>query len=139
GLPPTELDPEDDISVGDLVAARCGDEVVDRLVEPLLGGVYAGHARQISVRAAVPQLLAFAQRGSVLQQVAALPAPSDVPVFAGLAGGMGRLPQHLADGLDVRTGATVREIVRTPTGWALTVGPTIAPERIEASAVLLAV
>ncbi len=127
-----------DISVGDLVGERCGDEVVDLLVEPLLGGVYAGHARQISARAAVPQILAFAERGSLLEQAAELPPPSDVPVFAGLAGGMGRLPYALAEGLDVRTDATVRELVRTPHGFALTVGPTTAPERIEASAVLLA-
>ncbi|MCW2616277.1 MAG: protoporphyrinogen oxidase, partial [Frankiales bacterium] len=31
-----------DVSVGDLVARRLGREVVDRLVDPLLGGVYAG-------------------------------------------------------------------------------------------------
>jgi hypothetical protein len=43
-----------DVSVGDLVAARLGDEVVDRLVEPLLGGVYAGRARELSARATVP-------------------------------------------------------------------------------------
>ena len=42
----------DDVSVGDLVGARLGDEVVERLVEPLLGGVYAGHARRISAAAA---------------------------------------------------------------------------------------
>ena len=52
-LPATRLDGRD-ISVGDLVEERLGDEVVDRLVEPLLGGVYAGHAREISARAAVP-------------------------------------------------------------------------------------
>ena len=58
-LPPTELD--DDVSVGDLVAARLGDEVVDRLVEPLLGGVYAGHARELSARATTPQLVGDAR------------------------------------------------------------------------------
>ncbi len=52
-LPPTELG-DKDISVGDLVGERLGQEIVDRLVEPLLGGVYAGHAREISARAAVP-------------------------------------------------------------------------------------
>ena len=57
-LPPTHLG-DDDISVGDLVEQRLGKEVVDRLVEPLLGGVYAGHAREISARAAVPQLVAL--------------------------------------------------------------------------------
>ncbi|MCW2866089.1 MAG: hemY, partial [Marmoricola sp.] len=57
-LPPTELG-TDDVSVGDLVGRRLGEEVVDRLVEPLLGGVYAGHARELSARAAVPQLVAL--------------------------------------------------------------------------------
>ncbi|MFZ2503449.1 MAG: FAD-dependent oxidoreductase, partial [Nocardioides sp.] len=37
-----------DVSVGTLVAERFGQEVVDRLVEPLLGGVYAGHAHRLS-------------------------------------------------------------------------------------------
>src|SRR5690606_29200437 len=122
----------------DLVAARFGDEVVDRLVEPLLGGVYAGHARRLSARASVPALVAFAERGSLLEQASAIPTTYDVPVFAGIPGGMGQLPELLARDLTVRTGATVRALARTPDGFALTVGPTTAPERIEASAVLLA-
>ena len=137
----TEVDTDvpDDISVGDLVGGRLGDELVERLVEPLLGGVYAGSARAISVAAAVPQLLAMARRGSLLDQVAAVPA-SGAPVFAGLAGGMGRLPGLIRDGgrFEVRTHATVRQLRRTTSGWALTVGPTTAPETIEAAAVVLA-
>jgi oxygen-dependent protoporphyrinogen oxidase len=93
--------PTDDVSVGDLVAERFGDEVTDRLVEPLLGGVYAGRARRISTRAAVPQLLAMLARGPLSPQAAATPV-SGAPVFAGLAGGMAQLPQVLARGLDVR-------------------------------------
>ncbi|CAM3675818.1 protoporphyrinogen oxidase [Nocardioides zeicaulis] len=130
---------DDDVSVGDLVAARLGDEVVDRLVEPLLGGVYAGHARRISAAAAVPQLLAMARRGSLLEQAAAIPAASG-PVFATLPGGMGRLPALLVGtgGFETRTSATVRALRRTPTGWALTVGPTTAAETVEAGVVVLA-
>jgi oxygen-dependent protoporphyrinogen oxidase len=130
---------DDDVSVGDLLAARLGDELVDRLVEPLLGGVYAGHARQISTAAAVPQLLAMARRGGLLEQAAALPT-STAPVFAALPGGMGRLPGLVAEdgGFEVRTSATVRALRRTPTGWALTVGPTTHPETIGAAAVVLA-
>ncbi|HYH71928.1 MAG TPA: protoporphyrinogen oxidase [Nocardioides sp.] len=129
----------DDVSVGDLVASRLGDEIVDRLVEPLLGGVYAGHARLISAAAAVPQLFAMARRGSLLEQAAALPA-STAPVFATLSGGMGRLPALVRDGggFEVRTSATVRALRRTPTGWALTVGPTTHAETVEAGAVVLA-
>ncbi|HET9422283.1 MAG TPA: protoporphyrinogen oxidase [Nocardioides sp.] len=104
---------EGDVTVGDLVADRFGDEVTDRLVEPLLGGVYAGRAREISARAATPQLVTLAERGSILAQAASLPG-SDVPVFAGLAGGMAGLVDALADGLDVRTGAPVQELMRLP-------------------------
>jgi oxygen-dependent protoporphyrinogen oxidase len=140
----TDTQVDDDVSVGDLVATRLGDELVDRLVEPLLGGVYAGHARQLSAAAAVPQLLAMARRGSLLEQAAAMPT-STTPVFASLPGGMGRLPGLVvADGgFEVRTSATVRALRRiTPdrstNGWALTVGPTTSPETVEADAVVLA-
>lgn len=127
-----------DVSVGDLVDRRFGPEVTDRLVEPLLGGVYAGHARRISARAAVPQLVALAGRGSLLEQAAGIPTTYAGPVFAGIPGGMGRMPELLATGLTVRTGSTVRELLRTATGYALTVGPTTAAERVEADAVVLA-
>lgn len=53
----------DDVAVGSYVADRLGREVVDRLVEPLLGGVYAGDAYRISMRAAVPQLFEAVKEG----------------------------------------------------------------------------
>jgi oxygen-dependent protoporphyrinogen oxidase len=136
-LPPTEVG--DDLSVGDLVAARFGDEVVDRLVEPLLGGVYAGRARAISARAAVPQLVAMAAAGSVLEQVATMPAVSG-PVFAGVEGGLHRLPEALAASgrFATRTGATVRDLVGTATGFRLTVGSAHDPEHLDADLVVLA-
>ncbi|WP_245916817.1 protoporphyrinogen oxidase [Nocardioides gansuensis] len=126
-----------DVSVGDLVAARLGDELVDRLVEPLLGGVYAGRARLLSAAAAVPQLLAAAGRGSLLDL--GLP-PGDAPVFAGIRGGMGRLPLALAErgGVEVSTGTVVRRLARTPGGWRLTVGSAHDPETLGARHVVLA-
>ena len=108
---------EGDPSVGDLVAARFGDEVTDRLVEPLLGGVYAGRAREISARAAAPQLVALAQRGSILEQAALLPVDPS-PVFAGLVGGMTGLVDALAARpFEVRTGVQVREVLRAEGGF----------------------
>ena len=68
---------------------------------------------------------------------AELPA-SDVPVFAGLPGGLARLTETLAGQVPVRTGVTVRELARTESGFAVVAGPTTAPERIEADAVVLA-
>ena len=135
-LPPEVID--GDVSVGDLVARRFGDEVTDVLVEPLLGGVYAGRSREISARAAVPQLVAYAERGSLLQQASAIPPSYDLPVFAGVPGGMGRLPEALAAGIEVRTGVTVRELRRATGGFVLVAGPTNAEELVGADAVVLA-
>ncbi|MFF2197232.1 protoporphyrinogen oxidase [Streptomyces sp. NPDC058157] len=55
-----------DCSVAAYLAARFGREAVDRLVEPLLGGVYAGRADLLSLRATMPRLAAIAERGEPL-------------------------------------------------------------------------
>ena len=136
-LPPEVVD--GDVSVGDLVARRFGDEVTDTLVEPLLGGVYAGRAREISARAAVPQLVTYAERGSLLEQGAAIPQSYDLPVFAGIPGGMGRLAEALDSGVfEVRANATVRGLRRSAAGFELVVGPTNAEELLAVDAVVLA-
>jgi oxygen-dependent protoporphyrinogen oxidase len=125
-----------DVSVGALVAERFGDEVVDQLVEPLLGGVYAGRAREISARAAVPQLVAMAARGSLLEAAAALPA-SDVPVFAGVTGGMGLLPEALAASgrFEIRTSSSVLHIAHSGSGYSVTLE---SDEVLTADAVVIA-
>lgn len=141
---------EDDVAVGRYVAERLGHEVVDRLVEPLLGGVYAGNAYDISLAAAVPQLLPIAREGgSLVAGVRGLlDAAADKPqgpVFMGIRGGIGRLPVAVAGAVvatgrgEIRTRTTVRELDRTPTGWRVVTGPTSAPAAIEADAVVLAV
>ena len=139
-LPPTELHDGEDVSVTRLVASRLGAEVVDRLVEPLLGGVYAGHAATLSARATLPQVVAMLDRGSLVEAAAAVPTDPATPVFAGLAGGVGRLPIELAASgrFAVRTDTTVRELRVSTEGFELVVGPTIAPELIEADRVVLA-
>ncbi|MFI1176134.1 protoporphyrinogen oxidase [Streptomyces melanogenes] len=146
-LPPTEVG--DDIGVGEFVASRVGREVVDRMVEPLLGGVYAGDAYRISMRAAVPQLFAAARdNASLLDGVAriqakAAAAPQDGgPVFLGLDGGMGTLPLAVADavrakGGSIRTETPVLALTRTATGWLVRTDSPQAPA-IEADGVILA-
>ena len=136
-----------DVAVGQFVGSRFGPEVVDRLVEPLLGGVYAGRVDQLSLEATVPGLAAESQKHrSLAEAAAAMLGPGQnenlaaQPVFTTLAGGLGSLPDALAEasGAAVRTTATVRELARTPEGWRLTIGPAIAPGRIDADAVILA-
>jgi oxygen-dependent protoporphyrinogen oxidase len=148
-LPPTPL--HGDVSVAAYVSARLGNEVVDRLVEPLLGGVYAGRADRLSLAATLPGVYRAAQENPSLLAAARtlLPPPAAAPaggaVFATVDGGMGRLPEELAAALaasgsaEVRTGAMVRELARTPGGWRLTVGPACHPAYATADAVIVAV
>ncbi|MEU1199267.1 protoporphyrinogen oxidase [Streptomyces sp. NPDC005813] len=110
-LPRTEVG--DDVAVGEYVAARLGREVVDRLVEPLLGGVYAGDAYRISMRLAVPQLYAAARTHTSLTeavrdlQAKAAAAQQTGPVFMGIEGGVGQLPLAVAESVRARGGEIV--------------------------------
>ncbi|MFF0446586.1 protoporphyrinogen oxidase [Streptomyces sp. NPDC004609] len=123
----------DDVAIGAYVAERLGREVVDRLVEPLLGGVYAGDAYRISMRAAVPALFEAAQRhGSLLDGVRevrrkARDAAGAGPAFMGIAGGVGTLPGAVADavralGGEILTGTPVTGLSRTAGGWEIRTG-----------------
>ncbi|MFJ4514725.1 protoporphyrinogen oxidase [Streptomyces sp. NPDC088816] len=144
-LPRTEVG--DDVAVGEYVAARLGREVVDRLVEPLLGGVYAGDAYRISMRSAVPQLFRAAQtHDSLLEgvreiQAAAAAAQQTGPVFMGIEGGVGRLPLAVAEsvrarGGEILTGTPVTELRRQDrTSWQVTAGDRV----LHADAVIVAV
>ena len=113
--------PSGDVSVGEFVRARVGDEVLDRLVEPLLGGVYAGHADALSLAAAGAPILALGD-DLLAGAAAAVATPAGGPVFAGLDGGLGQIPSVLAEasGAEIRTGAVVRDIERAGTGWLIT-------------------
>ncbi|GGS37224.1 protoporphyrinogen oxidase [Streptomyces violaceus] len=132
-LPRTEVG--DDVAVGEYVAQRLGREVVDRLVEPLLGGVYAGDAYRISMRSAVPQLFQAARSHTSLTegvreiQAKAAAAQQTGPVFMGLQGGVGTLPLAVAESVRARGGeiltrTPVTELRRTPAdgGWRVVSG-----------------
>ena len=146
--------PGGDESVTSRVGGRLGPEVVDRLVEPLLGGVYAGRCDDLSFDATLPALASAARGHASLAEAAAslLPPAADwgradagraapPPVFTTLTGGLGTLPAALAagSGAIIRTGAMVRELTRTAVGWRLTVGSAHAPEWLDADAVIIAV
>ncbi|MHA4774357.1 protoporphyrinogen oxidase [Streptomyces sp. MSC1_001] len=139
--PPTEIG--DDIAIGAYVADRMGHEVVDRLVEPLLGGVYAGDAYRISMRAAVPALFEAARKHPTLTaavravQQAGAAVPADAAgaatglggsVFLGVDGGVGTLPAAVADAIraaggEILTDAPVTALRRTgATGWQVVSG-----------------
>jgi oxygen-dependent protoporphyrinogen oxidase len=145
---PLRWEPGCDASVGLLLRERAGDELVDRLVDPLLGGVYAGRADALGLRATLPAVAAALDRGAGSLLAAAgmaltagrLPTPGD-PVFGTLSGGFEGLVDALVAGAAVRPrlGLPVRGLARTPQGWRLELGSASQPEYIDADAVVLAV
>src|SRR5699024_5550394 len=131
----------DDVSLGDFLADRLGAAIVDSLVDPLLGGVYAGRCRDLSLAQAVPALLPAAVEGtSVLELVAELLAArqartaapatgssgstSAEPVFMSFEGGINRLIPALCDAIEagggtIRLGAGVTGLQRHDRTWTV--------------------
>jgi len=139
----------EDVAIGRFVASRMGSAVTDKLIDPLLGGVYAGRAEEISLAAAVPELYAKLRTApSLLAATAELREAGQrragEPVFAGIVGGVNRLidalEKDLTDrGVEIRRQSPVRRITRTGKGYSLEAGPVPAPTLLSADAVIVAV
>ena len=107
-IPPA--DPATKESVAAFVIRRFGRELYENLMEPLLSGIYAGQADQLSLEATFPQLKALEQEhGSVIaglenSKIVSTPT-SSLPPFVSLKAGMTRLVSALAHrlaGVDIR-------------------------------------
>jgi oxygen-dependent protoporphyrinogen oxidase len=108
---------DDDESIGAFVRRRFGQEAADYLADPLLAGIHAGDADELSVRTLFPRLVeAERQSGSVLRAFRALKMTrSPQGAFVSLPGGTQELIEALAGALApgvVTTGARVTEIGR---------------------------
>jgi oxygen-dependent protoporphyrinogen oxidase len=137
---PRLVDLPADATVGGLVTQQLGREVVDLLVEPLLGGVYAGRADDLSLDAALPGLLDRVRRTGSLMRAAAdvrAASTSEGPAFASLVGGLGALPEALLQPtpVEVRRGASVVTLMASGDGWRVT---TEDGAVLDADAVILA-
>src|SRR5829696_2263353 len=143
--PTQSAGPTTDVAIGTLVDERLGPEVTDRLVEPLLSGVYAGNARELSF-AAVSSVLYLKARtgGSLVEHARAIAdAAPPGPVFAGVVGGVSSLVDSLVDdlmecGVVLQRETTVRELVPSRRGYGLTCASVSGERRLTADAVVVA-
>jgi protoporphyrinogen/coproporphyrinogen III oxidase len=121
--------PTEDVTIGSVVRARLGDEALERLVDPLVGGINAGDTDHLSLAATVPQLDAAVRSGrpSLIEacqaQLAAVSDPT-APVFFAPRAGMASLVDALVADLDARGVTFVRDSVAElqPDGPAWRVG-----------------
>lgn len=102
---------EEDESVGDFVRRHFGQEMVDRVAEPLLAGVYGGSADRLSIRAVLPRFAEMErENGSLVRATlnakarARKSAPAGArtqpaPLFTSLKNGMQQLVNALVDAL----------------------------------------
>ena len=101
-----------DESVAEMTRRHFGQETVDRLVSPLLSGVYGGDASQLSVRAVLPRMVTMEQQYRSLSRamLAARKTPAPPPatpripgalrsLFTTLRGGMRLMTDGIADQL----------------------------------------
>ncbi len=132
--------PRGDVSIGDLLRARFGDELVDRVVGPLVGGINAGNVDRMSLRAVTPQLADAVGAGGCLTDELrrrAEAVAADAPVFQGLRGGTQQLVDTLvrelrARGADLRTGCPVDSVAidELPADLVVVTTPATAASRL---------
>lgn len=109
-----------DESVGNFVRRRVGRQAFERMAEPLLSGIFAGDADQLSLQSTFPRLRQVERehgsviKGAIAQRKAArMRSESDKPKrtpFVSLEGGLGELIEALADRsnpLDIRLDTAV--------------------------------
>ena len=119
-------DEEADESLASFVKRRFGREALDRLVQPLVGGIYTADPAELSMEATLPQFLEAERRyGSLiraawrtrkqLRSAEANASGARYGLFVSLADGMDALPRALVSALPpatVRTNAAVRRVGR---------------------------
>jgi oxygen-dependent protoporphyrinogen oxidase len=142
-----------DESVAALVERHYGAEVVDRLADPLLSGIYGGYAAQLSVRTVLPRMVEMENKfGSLTRGMLAahrqMRAKAKAAaqksgasgsrlapraIFTSLRGGM----QQMVDALEVRLNpawirreTAVSALAKTESGWSVTAG--VAAENYDA-------
>ena len=123
-----------DETVAELVARHYGPEMVERLADPLLSGVYGGEASQLSVRAVLPRFSDMeAKHGSLgramlaarkKKMTGATKRPA-APLFTSLKEGMQQMVDALVARLDpkaLRVSSPVQSVIAQDGGWTVSAG-----------------
>lgn len=123
--PPEPLAPDVDESVAAFIRRHFGDEVVTKLADPLLAGIYGGDSNRLSARATLPAMVVReAEHHSLVR--AAIKAMRErgsqpsLPLFTSFRTGMQQLVDAVVAGIDqrsVRLNAPVASLIHLTSGW----------------------
>lgn len=107
---PARRSPEDE-SLASFVTRRFGREVLDRLAQPLIGGIYSGNPRRLSMQATLPQFPELERKyGSLIRAMGATRGDRRAPHLMSLRDGLGSmvdaLQQQLAGAIHSRAEVT---------------------------------
>jgi len=137
----------DDESLASFVTRRLGREVLDRIAQPLAGGIYTADPNELSMSASMPRFVEMERcHGSLRRGMRAAEAARTQQqgtsgarwsLFLSMRGGMSALPDALASRLEgsIRRGAEVASIERAGDAWRITLAD---GSRIDAEAVICA-
>ncbi len=129
--PPQAIDKDE--SVADFVERHYGSEMVDRLADPLLSGVYGGDAADLSVRAVLPRFAEMERTHGSLgramlaarKKVASGPPKPASSLFTSLKNGMQHLAESVAASLPssaLVTNTPVQAIQFEAESWVVSAG-----------------
>ncbi|MGB6495695.1 MAG: protoporphyrinogen oxidase, partial [Candidatus Acidiferrum sp.] len=141
---------DSDESVAAFIRRKFSAELLDKLVGPMISGIYAGDPEKLSLRAAFPQLLeAEHTSGSVirgaLRAAKSKEGPKRKPTIFSFRDGNETLIQALAARLGpaLRAGTTVVEILRAgsqhPTSYEVTLSTNGSTEKLIAGNLILSI
>ena len=115
-------------TVAEFCSRRFGREFTDRVIDPMVGGLYASLPQEVSIRAVLPSLFEMERRyGSIIRgMVRSRLAGGRMPGrrLYSWRNGIGSLPKELARKLGpaVKTGVAVRSIRRSSEGFCIEAG-----------------
>jgi oxygen-dependent protoporphyrinogen oxidase len=131
---------EADESLADFVRRRCGREAYERLVQPLVGGIYTADPEKLSLKATLPRFIEMEhQHGSLIRAALRQSRQSEKPagtsgarygLFVSLPNGVEELVSALsvrvAKFADVRCRTSIQRIQKTPSGFIVATTETLS-------------
>jgi len=127
-LPPQPLGADDDESVASFVSRHFNSEVVDRLADPLLTGIYGADASALSARATLPTMIDMEARhrslvrGALAAKASQAASGAAQPLFTALRDGMQRIVESIMRHVPreaLRSSRAIEGITPLENGWQL--------------------